>query len=281
MISYNNYKSKEKNTMGRMELEVKVLNIDEEKVIKSIKNNGGKLIEVSKQILYTYDLQSLYGRYLDILLLINDYYDKKIENKLAAQIERLKLLFFEIDNLLYNNKKNEVINIIGYSNFTELLSLEISKLIEFLNKEEVKEFLSQFHNNDKKWIRLRQTNDKVTLTVKHILADNESNIQQMLETEMKVPSIEEANNLLEALGFAFKSFQEKTRKTYAISGYEIDIDTWPMLNTYMEIEGKDKQDLEKILNILGYKWEDTISCTVDEIYKQNGIDSLSMREIKF
>lgn len=267
--------------MGRMELEVKVLNIDEEKVIKSIKNNGGKLIEVSKQILYTYDLQSLYGRYLDILLLINDYYDRKIENKLAAQIERLKLLFFEIDNLLYNSKKNEVINIIGYSNFTELLSLEISKLIEFLNKEEVKEFFSQFHNNDKKWIRLRQTNDEVTLTVKHILADNESNIQQMLETEMKVPSIEEANNLLEALGFAFKSFQEKTRKTYVIAGYEIDIDTWPMLNTYMEIEGKDKQDLEKILNILGYKWEDTISCTVDEIYKQNGIDSLSMREIKF
>ncbi len=267
--------------MGKMELEVKVLDIDEEQIIKRIEKNGGKLIESSKQILYTYDLQSLYGRYLDILLLINDYYEKQKENKLIAQLARLKSFFFEMDNLLNKEQKKEVKKMLGYTNFTELLSLETKELIKILNEEKVKKFFSQFHNNDKKWIRLRQTNDEVTLTVKHILADNESNIQQMLETEIKVPSIEEANNLLEALGFAFKSFQEKTRKTYVVKGYEVDIDTWPMLNTYIEIEGKDKKDLEKILAILGYKWEDTISCTVDEIYKRNGIDSLSMREIKF
>ncbi len=142
-------------------------------------------------------------------------------------------------------------------------------------------FLERFHNNDKKWIRLRKTNNKTILTVKHILRDNNTKIQQMMETEIEVPSIEDADNLLETLGFSHKSYQEKIRKTYILKGYEIDIDTWPMLNTFIEVEGKNEKDIEKIINILGYELKDTISCTVDEIYKQNGIDSLMMREIKF
>lgn len=142
-------------------------------------------------------------------------------------------------------------------------------------------FLERFHNNDKKWIRLRKTNNKTILTVKHILRDNDTKIQQMMETEIEVPSIEDADNLLETLGFSHKSYQEKIRKTYILKGYEIDIDTWPMLNTFIEVEGKNEKDIEKIINILGYELKDTISCTVDEIYKQNGIDSLMMREIKF
>jgi len=267
--------------MGKMELEVKVLDIDEEKIINKILKNGGKFLEESTQILYTYDLASLYGRYLDILLLINNYKDNKIENKLTSQIERLKLLFFEVDNLLNKQDENQLIQIIGFSKLTAILTLEVNELIDILNKEELKEFFSKFKNNDKKWIRLRKTNNKVTLTVKHILANNETNIQQMMETEIQVPSIKEANDLLEALGFAFKSYQEKKRKSYILDDHEIDIDTWPMINTYMEIEGKDEKDLEIILEKLGFNMKDTISCTVDEIYSKKGIDSLSMREIKF
>ena len=51
--------------------------------------------------------------------------------------------------------------------------------------------------------------------------------------------------------------------------------------TYFEIEGKDKNDLENILNILGYSFADTISCTVDEIYKEKGIDINNIKELKF
>ena len=48
-----------------------------------------------------------------------------------------------------------------------------------------------------------------------------------------------------------------------------------------ETEGKNEEEIEKILNLFGYCLKDTISCTVDEIYKKQGIDSLRMREIKF
>ena len=143
------------------------------------------------------------------------------------------------------------------------------------------DFLKKFHNNSKKWIRLRKTNKKTTLTVKHILEDNGSNIQQMLETEMVVPSLEAANEFLKALGFSYKSYQEKRRISYILKNHEIDIDTWPGLSTYMEIEGESEEDIQEILVLLGYSMKDTISCTVDEIYKKRGIDILNIRELKF
>lgn len=103
----------------------------------------------------------------------------------------------------------------------------------------------------------------------------------MQETEIEVSSFEETNELLEKLGFSHRSYQEKRREKYILNEHEIDIDTWPKLPTYFEIEGKDKNDLENILNILGYSFADTISCTVDEIYKEKGIDINNIKELKF
>ena len=262
--------------MGRMELEVKVLCINEAEIINKIENLGGKFVEKSNQYLYTYDLPTIYGRFIDILTQLNN---PESEMKKEVSISKLKLLFFEIDNLLTEENKVELESIIKINNLTSLL--EKDNLIEILNKKELIKFLEKFHNNSKKWIRLRKTNKKTTLTVKHILADNDTSLQQMMETEMEVPSIKEANDFLQALGYSHKSYQEKRRISYVLDNHEIDIDTWPGLPTYMEIEGESEEDLNKILNLLGYSIKDTVSCTVDEIYKKLGIDSLNIRELKF
>lgn len=261
--------------MGKMELEVKVLNIDEKKIINKIKQLGGTLIEESNQFLYTYDLPTIYGRYVDIVLQLNE---PENEVKKESAISKLKLLFFEIDNLLSEKNKKELFKIIGCENFSNLL--EKDDILDILNKETTLDFVKQFHNNPKKWIRLRKTNDITTLTVKHILADNGSNVQQMLETEMVVPSMEEANDLLETLGYSYKNYQEKRRVSYLLNNHEIDIDTWPGIPTYMEIEGRDENDLNEVLNLLGYTIKDTVSCTADEIYKMYGKNIFNIRELK-
>ena len=151
----------------------------------------------------------------------------------------------------------------------------------YLNDDKLIDYIKQFHNNSKKWIRVRQTGNKTTIAVKHILANNDSNIQQMLETEIEVSNIKEANSLLEALGFSYKSYQEKERITYSFENYEIDIDTWPGIPTYFEIEGNSEKDLDKILNKLGYSLSDTVSCTADEIYQKYGKSMFDSRELKF
>lgn len=262
--------------MGRMELEVKILNINQDKIIQKIEELGGTFIEKSTQYLYTYDLPTIYGRYIDIITQLN-YPESEMKKEVA--FSKLELLFFEIDNLLTKENKSELKDIIKTDKFKNLLQKE--NILEILNKKELIDFLRKFHNNSKKWIRLRKTNKKTTVTVKHILEDNGSNIQQMMETEMIVPSMETAKDFLKALGFSYKSYQEKKRVSYILNKHKIDIDTWPGIPTYMEIEGEGEEDIKEILGLLGYSIKDTISCTVDEIYKNMGIDSLSIRELKF
>ena len=48
--------------MGKLELEVKVLDIDEKKFRKKLENLGAEFKNEFFQILYTYDLPTIYGR---------------------------------------------------------------------------------------------------------------------------------------------------------------------------------------------------------------------------
>ena len=262
--------------MSKMELEVKVLDINKKNFIKKLESLNATFKIETKQYLYTYDLPTIYGRFVDIK---TQLIDNESKIKYETAIEKLKLLFFELDNLLTEKDKNKIKEIIKYNNLSSLCTKR--NLLEYLNNPKLLRYIKKFHNNNKKWIRVRQTNDKTTIAVKHILAPNKTNLQQMQETEIEVPSIKEANNLLEALGFSYKSYQEKERITYLLDGYEIDIDTWPGIPTYFEIEGKSEQDLEIILNKLGYSMKDTVSCTADQIYENYGLSMFNTREIKF
>lgn len=262
--------------MKKIELEVKVLDINKDEFIDKINSLGATLKKETKQFLYTYDLPTIYGRFVDIK---TQLIDNESEIKYETAIEKLKLLFFELDNLLTDKNKKSLEKIIGFDNVSCLCSKD--NVLDYLNDNKLVRFIKKFHNNSKKWIRVRQTNDKTTIAVKHILADNGTGLQQMLETEIDVPSIKEANNLLEALGYSYKSYQEKERITYILDGYEIDIDTWPGIPTYFEVEGESEEDLENILNKLGYSMKDTISCTADDVYRKYGKSMFDNRELKF
>lgn len=265
--------------MGKMELEVKILNIDKKEFIEKLEKAGAKFKSDNTQTLYTYDLPTIYGRYVDLLIQINN---PESELKLETSIDKLKLLFFEIDNLLTNKDKNELKILINEESFSDIIKKDnLTELIEKLNNKSLIKFIEKFHNNQNKWIRVRETNGKTTIAVKHILASNESNIQQMLETEMKVQNIELANSMLEAIGYSYKSYQEKRRITYLLDEHEIDIDFWPGIPAYAEIEGTSEKDLEDFLNKLGYKIENTVSCTADEVYRMYGKSMFDKRELKF
>ena len=103
----------------------------------------------------------------------------------------------------------------------------------------------------------------------------------MLETELEVSDMQTANSLLEALGFYHRGDEEKERISYVLFGHEIDIDTWPGIPTYFEVEGKSEEDLNGFLSMLGYSISDTVSCTVDEIYLKHGISILDRKTLRF
>ena len=273
--------------MSNMELEMKILNVNEKALCDKIKELGGKYISTSKQFLYVYDFMYINQRYLANLYEFND---EPSEYRKNITLNKFKNLFFEIDQLLNDDDLKYLKDNFNISSLLNIFDLSLNKISNILNNSAFINFITKLKKTPNKWIRLRKTieeNDNkelfetITLVVKHVLKDNNSGIQQMKETEIQVNSFEEANELLEDLGFAYKSYQEKVRVKYVLNEHEIDIDTWPELPTYFEVEGKDKKDLENILNILGYSFEDAVSCTADALYKEIGIDINNMKELKF
>lgn len=80
---------------------------------------------------------------------------------------------------------------------------------------------------------------------------------------------------------SYKSYQEKERITYIFEGYEIDIDTWPGIPTFFEIEGTNEEEMNIILNELGYDITKSVSCTADEVYEHYGLSMFTNRTLKF
>ncbi len=99
--------------MKHMELEVKILDINKKEFINKIKKLGAVLKIETKQYLYTYDLPTIYGRFIDIKTQLIDH---ESDIKYETAIEKLKLLFFELDNLLSDKDKKKLKEIIGYNN---------------------------------------------------------------------------------------------------------------------------------------------------------------------
>lgn len=262
--------------MGHLELEVKVLNIEVEKLCEVIEGMGGKLIQNVKQQLYTYDLPTIYGRYCDLLYQLQ--YPES-NNKYITTLDKMKILLFELDNLM-NNEEKEYFNSIIKINYIDDIACE-DEIVQRLSDKKILEFMKKFQVNPNKWIRLRKTNEKVTLATKHILAENGTALQQMLETEIEVSSFEGTNDLLIQLGFYFKSYQEKKRISYQLFGQEIDIDFWPGIPPFMEIEGKNETEIAIFLEKLGYNMADTVSCTADEVYRLYGKSMFDTRKLKF
>lgn len=133
--------------------------------------------------------------------------------------------------------------------------------------------------NPNKWIRLRTNGNKTTLTVKEI--KDKSAIGGTEEVEIIVDSFDKTNNLLESLGYISRNYQENYRKMYNLNGIEISVDSWPMIPTYAEIEGKCEEDVLEVLKLLGYAEKDYTTLDVVSIYELYNIDIMKIKELKF
>jgi len=130
-----------------------------------------------------------------------------------------------------------------------------------------------------KWIRLRTNGEETTLAIKEV---KDKKIDGTEELEVVVDDFEQTNLILESLGYNHRLFQENRRVKYILDGCNIDIDKWPLIPEYAEIEGKSKEDVLKLTQKLGYKDEDLITLDVESLYiEKYGIDVNSFKELSF
>ncbi|MEU4388720.1 adenylate cyclase [Promicromonospora sp. NPDC023805] len=129
-----------------------------------------------------------------------------------------------------------------------------------------------------RWIRLRDTGLETTLSVKEIRSDA---IDGTHETEVVVDNFEATNALLGMLGFTPKSYQENKRVSFLLDGAEVEIDTWPQIPAYMEIEAGSAEEVICVANLLGYNEADLTGENTIKVYARYSIDLTAIPELRF
>lgn len=151
---------------------------------------------------------------------------------------------------------------------------------EFKGDNEQKRYVYDIiPKEDGKWIRLRTNGRKTTLTYKKNVV--KTTIDGTKELEVEVSDFEKTNELLENMGIKSRGYQENKRTQYILNGVEIDIDSWPMIPTYVEIEGKNEEEVMNTLEILELPKDKVTTLDVDSVYKKYGIDLKVIKVLKF
>lgn len=159
----------------------------------------------------------------------------------------------------------------------KLESLKATFQWDAIQKRYVYDFIPRV---DGKWIRLRTNGIKSTLTIKNLVS---SEIDATQELEIEVDNFERCNLILKELGYEPKGYQENRRRQYLLNGVEIDIDSWPMIPDYLEIEGPSEEAVFNTLEVLGFSKEDSTTRDVEGIfldygYKLDEIYNLKLEE---
>ena len=131
---------------------------------------------------------------------------------------------------------------------------------------------------DNKWIRLRTDGKKTTLTIKDLQAKT---IDGTKELEIVVDDFDKTNSILEELGYKNRGFQQNKRTQYILDGVEIDLDRWPLIPEYMEIEGPSIEAVYETLTKLGISKDKILTLDVASIYDYYGFDGEHLADLNF
>ena len=258
--------------MGQIEREIKLLDVDVNKIKSILKENGiepkGKFI----QDVYTFDLPTVDELYIKYIGLLKNN-DIRGFKKLILEIRPC----FDKNDLIVIEKK------LGTKDLIEFVENKNNDLNKLLSTELI-QIMKKTNENFSKWVRLRQTGNETTITIKRIVnSKGEYELDAVNELEFNVPSMEDGKQLLEDLGYFFARHQIKMRIAYDYKNTEIVIDKWPKLAPYIEVEGPTKEEIEEVVLMLGYSLNDAIVINTDDVYSKNGLDIYSdeYRDLSF
>ncbi len=148
---------------------------------------------------------------------------------------------------------------------------EIRQKLSSLNFNLIKkEFLMKRKTFDSeangKWFRVRDEGDKITMTYKNIV---DKSINGVNEIEIIVNDFDKASEMLNQTNFKERSYHENFREIWSNKDAEVVIDTWPFLQSYIEIEALSEDIVKYYANKLGFNFEkEAYFGSVDILYKQ-------------
>lgn len=259
------------------ELEVRLLNVDKQELIDKLETIGAIFCGEYMQEAYTYSINTYYEKFKILIeRLKNSSHKDTAEN---MELENLKDLLYEVNDIITKEQQLKLIDIIN----TDICNLKIeNNIVHLLDNNKFYDLLNEIYGNFAVWARLRKTGDKIELTIKKILSNKMFyNIDDVDEYEIEISDLEIGKKILKEFGLIKKMEQQKERCIYKYKNVEIVIDTWPWIPTCAEIEGNSEKEIYEVVEMLGYKKEDTKIINTWDIYKLHGIDLSGVISLKF
>lgn len=119
--------------------------------------------------------------------------------------------------------------------------------------------------------RIRTEGSKVYWTMKFKKGNNTRFLTRE-ELEIQVSDFETALRMMKEIGLRPLGLREKYRKKYKVGNISIELDQYPKIPPYMEIEGKNQKNVEAFLHKLGFDLKYTVRNSATEIIKQYGVN---------
>ncbi|MDP2873702.1 MAG: CYTH domain-containing protein [bacterium] len=167
----------------------------------------------------------------------------------------------------------------------KLVAIGAKKVFEKTYRRRVFDYPDLRMHKDGAWLRLRDEGEKITLSYKHRLGqkshDGTTNDESMEEVEIIVNDFEKTGLLLEKVGLKEKFYEENRRIRYLLDKIEFDIDTWPLLEPYLEIEAPSWEEVDRAISLLGLNPTDKKIFSTFQIYQLKGINEHDYQILTF
>ncbi|HEU5004755.1 MAG TPA: CYTH domain-containing protein [Candidatus Saccharimonadales bacterium] len=165
---------------------------------------------------------------------------------------------------------------------SKLKSLGAKKEFDQKYRRKVYDYPDLRLNDQGAWIRVRDEGSQVTMGFKQRkMSDDGANDVGMKEIEIKVDSFDKAWQFLEAVGLKQKFYEENRRVRWTLDTIEFDIDYWPLLKPYLEIEAGSWKDIDKAIKILDLNPDDKKIFSTFQVYQLEGINELEYDILTF
>ncbi len=114
------------------------------------------------------------------------------------------------------------------------------------------------------WVRVRSEGDKVTLSYKQLY---NRTLVGTKEVSVEVSDFDDTCSFLESVGLQSKSYQETKRESWKIGAVEVELDTWPWIPSFVEIEAPDEAALRDVAEQLGLDYKNALHGSVEVAYQ--------------
>lgn len=125
--------------------------------------------------------------------------------------------------------------------------------------------LQSLGRNFWEWVRIRDEGNKITMAYKCIPPN--ASMAEQREIEFEISDMESAADLMKSVGARMTNYSETLRERWLIDDVNIDLDSWPHLEPFVEIEGKSEKDVNRVSKLLGFDPAKAKFCGAGEIYE--------------